>query len=206
MSSNEIVYQGHVWSFVPLFDVVEYKLRDQKLLDFTIIPSLHSLNRRINFEIFALYESNFYWFIEKSVNTTTSNIWGANVQPKNFIYCMEKNDVVVDKVKDFTRKDKSYELIIDLDINFDGHPEFILYYQNSLFLIKRYTPFLTGFGWNSNFWIYVCIYIYTVCSIIGLYEFFKLSTLNQKIRKEKLLKTEEEDPEDSRIKEMSTIK
>ena len=189
------------WSYVPLFDVSKLdndkkgnNYNNKKLIDFTVIPTKRSLVKRINFEIFALFEKEFYWFIEKSLNLSTSIDWTtkASHQPKNYIYCMGKNDIVIDKVKDFTRETNSYDLIIDLDINQDGYPEFILYYYNSLFMIKKYTPYISGFGWNANFWIFVCLYIYVICSIIGLYEFYKLSWLNNRIKEEKLLVLPEE--------------
>ena len=197
------------WVYVPLFDSRElnndnensyFYNNEKKLIDFTIIPTKRSLVKRINFEIFALYDKDFYWFIEKSLKLSTSIDWTnkASHQPKNYIYCMKKNTIVIDKVKDFTRESNSYDLIIDLDINKDGNPEFILYYLDSLFMIKKYTPYITGFGWNANFWIYVCLYIYVVCSFIGLYEFYKLSWLNNRIKEEKLLLL----PEEYNAKEM----
>lgn len=185
--SSELIYRDKSWTYIPLYDIYHYGLYNQRLVDFSVIPTYHPVHKRINFELFTVYESGIHWFIEDNLNITSSVIQNSNSQPKNFIYCMIKSDIVIDKSKDITRN-SHYKLIIDLDINNDSQPEFILYFENSLYLIKKYTPYLTGFGWDSSFWIYVCLYIFIVCSILGLWEFFKLNTLHNKISKEKLLR------------------
>lgn len=106
---------------------------------------------------------------------------------------MIKSDIVIDKITEENSNVNNYKLIIDLDINFDSQPEFILYFAEKLYLIKKYTPYISGFGWNSSFWIYVCIYIYIVCSIIGLWEFLKLNRLNNKIYQEKKMRNDLKD-------------
>lgn len=187
--NTEKIYNKRAWFYIPLYNIYKYNLHDVPLIDFAVIKNYHPAHKRINFEIFTIYENGLYWFIENNLNVTSSMIADSKQEPKNFIYCMLKSDVIVDKFKDVER-DSTYKLIIDLDINYDTQPEFILYYENTLYLIKKYTPYLSGFGWNSAFWIYICIYIYIVCSVIGLYEFFKLNNLNNKISQEKLLRQE----------------
>jgi hypothetical protein len=43
--------------------------------------------------------------------------------------------------------------------------------------LKKIQPFLTGFGWNPNFWIYLILFIYLFSALAGIYEFFMLSKL-----------------------------
>lgn len=178
--NTDLKYKSFDWTYIQLIDTKQSKDKvKSKLIDFTVIPSKHYIDKRINFEIFALYDKGFIWYVEKELSITTKLSWGDLQRPKNYIQCMTGNDVVVDKVKDFTKQGNEYDLIVDLDINNDGYPEFILYYEETLFLIKKYNPNLTGFGWNSSFWIYICIYVYVVCSVIGLIEFYKLSWLSK---------------------------
>ena len=104
---------------------------------------------------------------------------------------MTKCDIVVDQQEQDDKLD--YHFIIDIDINNDFYPEFIIYSgkDNCLYWIKKYVPYLSGFGWNSNFWIYICIYIYIVSSFLGMYEFYRFKRLNDQISIGKLLKTED---------------
>jgi len=104
---------------------------------------------------------------------------------------MQRCDVVVEEDK-LTPTIKSLDFITDLDVNDDSLLEVIIYSstQTSLFWMKQYEPFISGFGWNSKFWIYIVLYVYTVSSIVGIYEFYKLKKLNDKYSKEKLLKEE----------------
>jgi hypothetical protein len=183
------VYSYKQWPFIPLIDVNEAGLEKEAIRDFTVFQV--SSNRRINFEIFAIYENNLYWFIEKNLNVPASFDWGSHKMLQNYMYCMTKCDIVVDQQKQDDKLD--YHFIIDIDINNDLYPEFIIYSgkDNCLYWIKKYVPYLSGFGWNSNFWIYICIYIYIVSSFLGMYEFYRFKRLNDQISIGKLLKTED---------------
>lgn len=196
---NNKIYREKVWTYIPLYNIYQYKLNDKKLLDYQLIPVKHSSTKRINFEIFAVYEIGVYWFIEEKLNFTPSIISYSRSQQKNYIYCMVKADIIIDKsskieleaINDNEKeKEKNnnlndekryYSMIVSTDINNDYFNEFILYSIDSLYLIKKYTPYISGFGWNSGFWIYICIYIYIISSIIGLCEFYKLSGLLKNI-------------------------
>ena len=195
MKKNDVtkIYKEETWQYIPLYDIYSYNLYKEKLIDFSVVPYKHLANKRTNFEIFAVYKTGVYWFTEQPLNLTSHLIWESAAQPRNYIYCMIKSDIVIDKITEENSNINNYKLIIDLDINFDSQPEFILYFAEKLYLIKKYTPYISGFGWNSSFWIYVCIYIYIVCSIIGLWEFLKLNRLNNKIYQEKKMRNDLKD-------------
>lgn len=207
---NKKIYREKSWNYIPLYNIYQYKLNNKKLLDYQLIPIKHSAMKRINFEIFTVYDIGVYWFIEEKLNLTPSIISYSRSQPKNYIYCMAKADIIIDvsvnrkidnnendnsnENKESSIKNKeekrNYSMIVSTDINNDFINEFILYSIDSLYLIKKYTPYITGFGWNSGFWIYICIYIYIISSIIGLCEFYKLSGLLKNINQQEELISE----------------
>lgn len=188
MSKNkEEIFSTHPWTFIPLIDVYEENIYNQEIRDFTLFQI--TSDRRINFEIFAIFQNKIYWFVEKELNVP-SMAWGDHKMKENYMYCMVKCNIVVDQQGADNSLD--YHFILDIDINNDDYPEFILYSSrdNSLYWIKKYEPNLTGFGWNSNFWIYLIVYIYFISSFIGMFEFYRLKKLNDKMAAEKLLKEE----------------
>ena len=136
---------------------------------------------RINFEVFILYSDQLVWFIEKKIDIKL--LKGKKIE-QNYNYCMHKCDIVLDQTKNIV-----YNMIMDIDINNDKYPEFIFYSENnnSLHWINKYKGYITGFGWNSNFWIYLIIYIYIVSSIVGFFQFYKLKMLNDRMNEEKLV-------------------
>jgi hypothetical protein len=110
----------------------------------------------------------------------------TNKVEQNYNYCMTKCVIVLDHQKEGKI---DYNMLMDIDINNDEYPEFIVYSTSStsLYWIKKHTGGLTGFGWNSNFWIYLMIYIYIVSSVVGFFQFYKLKTLNDRLNEEKLV-------------------
>lgn len=170
---------------MPLIDVYEEKLYDKKIKDFTVFRV--SSSKRINFEIFAVYGENLYWFIEKTLAMDKYIDWGSHQTEQNYLYCMTKCEIVIDKEKDIG---SSYYMLLDVDVNEDAYPEFILYssQEKTLYWIKKYVPYISGFGWNSSFWIYMMIYIYTVSSIVGFFEFYKLKRLKDRMSSTKLVR------------------
>jgi hypothetical protein len=184
-SNRNTIYKKKIGSFIPLIDVYSEKLSDKKIKDFTVYQIAD--RRRINFEIFAIYEDKLYWFVEIDLNVPDSFEWGSHRTVQNYMYCMTKCEIVVEKQE--VTDNLNYNMIFDIDMNSDRFPEFIVYSieENSLFWIKKYTPYLTGFGWNSNFWIYIIIYIYLVSSVVGFYDFYNLKRLNDKMFRDKLI-------------------
>jgi len=85
---------------------------------------------------------------------------------------------------------EDFSMIMDINVNNDNFPEFIIFSEqnSSLFWIKKYIGFISGFGWDSNFWIYLMIYIYIVSSILGIYRFLKLRNLKEEKENKKFVK------------------
>jgi len=105
---------------------------------------------------------------------------------ENYKFLMQRCDVVVEHEVP-SKKLTSYDFITEIDLNEDSLVEAIVYSESksTLFWMKQYEPFISGFGWNSHFWIYLIVYIYIVGSIVGIYEFLKLKKLNDKYVLEK---------------------
>lgn len=187
-SKDIVYYKEKPWNFIPLYDVYENKnIPDPGLLkDFTLFKTIKS--NRINFQLFALYTNKLIWFVEKEIKLPPGVEWGSHMMEQNYMYCMIQCEIVIEKKK----KELDYEFILDIDVNNDEYPEFILYssVSSSLYWIKKYIPYLTGFGWNSKFWIYLTLFIYILSSIVGIVEFFHLKRLNDQMIQEKLLKEE----------------
>jgi hypothetical protein len=178
------VFSKEQWKFVPLFDYYEQNLKGE-LKDFDVFPT--TSNKRINFEIFAIYGNNLYWFVENDLDVPKDFDWGNHQTLQNYMYCMKKCDIVLETSNSVF----DYKFILDIDINVDGYPEFIIYSgeETTLYWIKKYVPYLSGIGWDSNFWIYMILYIYVVSSVVGLFEFYRLKKLNDQVSLEKLLKS-----------------
>ena len=121
------------------------------------------------------------WFIEEDLNLSL-NSFGSHKMEQNFLYCMKKCDIVIDE--DSELNINSYDFLMEIDINSDSNVELIIYTneKSSLYWLKKYVPFISGFGWNSDFWIYVILYIYLLSSIVGIFEFYKLKKLNDELR------------------------
>lgn len=187
-NSRAIVYKNDIWNFIPLIDVDEENI-SEPLVDFTMI--LIDNSKRINFEIFAIFNHKMHWLIEKEVNTPNID-WNRNQLDRNYMYCMRKSDIVVEQ--QINQNTTKYEMIIDIDVNNDTYPEFILYssYYSSLYWIKKYEPYIASFGWEPSFWIYLMILIYIISSLIGLFEFFRLKKLNDEYSLSKLMTNEED--------------
>ncbi len=105
---------------------------------------------------------------------------------------MKKCDIVVDQESDSNTA--KYDFLVDIDINSDSVVELIIYSNDktSLYWVKKYVPFISGFGWNSDFWIYIILYIYILSSIVGIFEFYKLKKLNDELTKNNLVKNEQQ--------------
>jgi len=82
-----------------------------------------------------------------------------------------------------------FTMIMDINVNNDKFPEFIIYSDKNatLFWIKKYIGIISGFGWDSNFWIYLMIYIYIFSSIVGVYRFLILKNLKDENQSKKLV-------------------
>lgn len=182
--SRDIIYTSKSWKLIPLIDIYEEQLYNKRIRDFTVLKT--KSNKRINFEIFAVYDDSLYWFVEKDLSIPGYVDWGSHKMEQNYLYCMTKCEIVIEKQKESLN---NYYMILDIDVNEDTFPEFILYSSKdtTLYWIKKYVPYVTGFGWNSSFWIYMIVYIYLVSSIIGFFEFYKLKRLNDRMSSDKLV-------------------
>ena len=127
--------------------------------------------------------------MEEDLNITLPS-FGSHKMEMNFLYCMKKCDIVIDQ--DSVLNVIQYDFLMDIDINSDSTVELIIYSneKSSLYWLKKYVPFISGFGWNSDFWIYVILYIYILSSIVGIFEFYKLKKLNDELSKNNLVKNE----------------
>lgn len=187
---EDIDFKQESWNFIMLLNNYEEKLNTKgDIIDYTVFQT--KSKKRLNFEIFAIFDNDLFWFVEKDLNIPANVNWGNHKMEQNYMYSMTTNNIVVDQQRDGTGL--NYDFILEIDINGDEYPEFILYSikQNSLYWIKKYVPYITGFGWDPNFWIYMIIYIYIVSSVVGMYEFYRLKKLNDQIAEEKLLKERE---------------
>jgi hypothetical protein len=186
-SNRDNIYKKQEWNFIPLIDTYEEEI-DNAIRDFTVFKI--DGKKRINFEIFAVYDKHLYWFVEKEIGIPDTLDWGSHKIEQNYLYCMTKCEIVVEQQE---LNELNYHMILDIDVNSDSYPEFILYSSeySSLYWIKKYVAYLTGFGWKSDFWIYVMIFIYTVSSVVGIFEFYKLKKLNDTLYQEKQLKMQD---------------
>ncbi len=68
--------------------------------------------------------------------------------------------------------DKQFTNIYDADVSNNFEVELLVFSNttNTINLIKREIPF-TQFKWNSNFWIYLIIYIHLAALVLGFLHF-----------------------------------
>lgn len=179
------VYIDKQWNYIPLYEPYQEKLFNKEIKDFTIFKT--SSKKRINFEIFTVYDRSLYWFVEKDLNLDNFADYGSHRTEQNYLYCTKKCDIVLDKDDYNNTTMNDYYMLVDIDVNGDTFPEFIVYSskQSNLYWIKKHEAYITGFGWNSSFWIYMIIYIYVVSSVIGFVEFYKLNKLHRRISSQK---------------------
>jgi hypothetical protein len=167
------VYKDVSWQYLPLIDSKEQNIND-KIKDFTII--MIDKSKRLSFEIVGIFGSKIYWFIEKDNNNGYSqSIYQHLIN--SFIKC----DIFIEKLNG-DDIDNEYDIIIDIDLNKDLYPEFIIYSYKleNMIYIQRKETILTQYGWSQSFWIYLMIGIYTMSTIIGGLEFYRLKNVNEK--------------------------
>ena len=185
---NEI-YTDIAWQYLPLIDTEKEKLSTEKLKDFTII--MIDKSKRISFEIISIFGNKIYWFIEKDNNkghTLTNSIY------QYLINSMVKCEIFIDK-NNGNDMDDSYDIILDIDLNNDNYPEFVLYSykQQKMIYMQRNEILLTQYGWSQAFWIYLMIGIYTMSSIIGGVEFYRIKNVNEKYHNSLMNNEEQKD-------------
>ena len=185
---NEI-YTDIAWQYLPLIDTEKEKLSTEKLKDFTII--MIDKSKRISFEIISIFGNKIYWFIEKDNNkghALTNSIY------QYLINSMVKCEIFIDKNNGNDMND-SYDIILDIDLNNDNYPEFVLYSykQQKMIYMQRNEILLTQYGWSQAFWIYLMIGIYTMSSIIGGVEFYRIKNVNEKYHNSLMNNEEQKD-------------
>ena len=185
---NEI-YTDIAWQYLPLIDTEKEKLSTEKLKDFTII--MIDKSKRISFEIISIFGNKIYWFIEKDNNkghTLTNSIY------QYLINSMVKCEIFIDKNNGNDMND-SYDIILDIDLNNDNYPEFVVfsYKQQKRTYMQRNEILLTQYGWSQAFWIYLMIGIYTMSSIIGGVEFYRIKNVNEKYHNSLMNNEEQKD-------------
>ena len=181
------IYSDISWQYLSLIDTEKEKLENEKLKDFTII--MIDKSKRISFEIIGIFGNKIYWFIEKdykNAHTLTHSIY------QYLINSMVKCEIFIDKYNG-NDMDNEYDIILDIDLNSDNYPEFILYSYKlqKMIYIQRYEILLTQYGWSQAFWIYLMIGIYTMSSIIGGIEFYRIKNKNEKYH-DSLMNNEEQ--------------
>ena len=148
-------------------------------------------SKRISFEIISIFGNKIYWFIEKDNNkghTLTNSIY------QYLINSMVKCEIFIDKNNGNDMND-SYDIILDIDLNNDNYPEFVLYSykQQKMIYMQRNEILLTQYGWSQAFWIYLMIGIYTMSSIIGGVEFYRIKNVNEKYHNSLMNNEEQKD-------------
>ena len=168
------IYKNITWQNVPLISDSESIFGEIK--DFTII--MIDKSKRLSFEIVGIFGNKVYWFIEKDNN---NNALLSKQSSNNLIHSMIKCEIFIEKLKGVDIKN-DYDIILDIDLNKDLYPEFILYSYKleNMIYIQRKEIILTEYGWSQAFWIYLMIGIYTISTIIGGIEFFRLKNANDK--------------------------
>ena len=189
MADRSEIYRDISWQYLSLIDSKEENLSNQKIKDFTII--MIDKSKRISFEIVGIFGDNIYWFIEKEnfngLHSTQYSIY------HHLINSMTKCNIFIEK---YNGVKGEYDLILDIDLNKDKYPEFILYsykLKNMLY-IQRVDTNITQYGWSQAFWIYLMIGIYTLATIIGGIEFYRIKNVNEKyiMSKSSLINNEEQ--------------
>ena len=195
---NEI-YADISWQYLPLIDSEREKLSKEQLKDFTII--MIDKSKRISFEIIGIFGNKIYWFIEKDNNnglSMTHSIYqyliNSMVKCEIFIEKYNGNDMV-----------NAYDIILDIDVNNDNYPEFVLYsykYKKMIY-IQRNEILLTQYGWSQAFWIYLMIGIYTMSSIIGGIEFYRIKNVNEKYHHSLMNNEDKKEPKEIELNQIN---
>jgi hypothetical protein len=194
---NEI-YTDIAWQYLPLIDTEKEKLSTEKLKDFTII--MIDKSKRITFEIIGIFGNKLYWFIEKDNNnghSLTQSIYHY------LINSMVKCEIFIDKYNGNDMNDL-YDIILDIDLNNDNYPEFILYSYKleKMIYIQRIEILLKQYGWSQAFWIYLMIGIYTFSSIIGCIEFYRIKKINENYHNSLMNNEEQKEPKEIELNEI----
>ena len=174
---NEI-YKDKSWEYISLIDSLEDNLYKQKIKDFTVIMTDKS--KKITFEIVGLFGNKIYWFIEKENNKHSLYSSKKSIN-KHLINTMIKCDLFIEKLNE-DNSNNGYDIILDMDLNKDEYPEFILYsykFENMIY-IQRTETNITQYGWSQAFWIYLMIGIYSMATLIGSIEFYRIKNINEK--------------------------
>ena len=197
-SDNLEIYKDISWQYLPLIDTVKEKLSEKQLKDFTII--MIDKSKRITFEIIGIFGNKLYWFIEKDNNnghSLTQSIYHY------LINSMVKCEIFIDKYNGNDMNDL-YDIILDIDLNNDNYPEFILYSYKleKMIYIQRIEILLKQYGWSQAFWIYLMIGIYTFSSIIGGIEFYRIKIKNENYHNSLMNNEEQKEPKEIELNEI----
>ena len=167
-------YNGNYWDYLLLIDT-KY-LQNMKLKDFTIVLTDHS--KKLTFEIVAIYDNKVYWFIEKE------NGYHSQYLYHYLVGSLNKCNIFIEKLN-HDDSENGYDFILDVDLNNDNYPEFLLYSskEKSLLYIQRSEKNIISYGWSQRFWIYLMIGIYSISTILGIAEFYRLKTVNEHFSK-----------------------
>ena len=181
------IYQDISWQYLPLIDIEKEKLSNEKLKDFSII--MIDKSKRISFEIIGIFGNKIYWFIEKENHKGLSM---SNSIYQYLIKSMIKCEIFIDKYNG-NDMNNEYDIILDIDLNNDNYPEFILYsfQKQKMIYIQRDEIILTEYGWSQAFWIYLMIGIYVMSTVAGGFEFYRVKTSNEKYYNTNLKENEE---------------
>ena len=169
-------YKDISWQYISLIDSQKENLNKEPIKDFTII--MIDKSKRIAFEVIGLFGNNIYWFIEKENNNMHSSQHSIY---QHLINSMTKCNIFVEKLDENNSKNE-YDLILDIDLNKDKYPEFLLYsykLQNMIYIQRKETN-ITQYGWSQSFWIYLMIGIYSLATAIGGIEFYRMKNVNEK--------------------------
>ena len=199
LDSNIEIYTDISWQYLPLIDTEKEKLTEEQLKDFTII--MIDKSKRITFEIIGIFGNKLYWFIEKDNNnghSLTQSIYHY------LINSMSKCEIFIDKYNGNDMND-AYDIILDIDLNNDNYPEFVLYSYKleKMIYIQRIEILLTQYGWSQAFWIYLMIGIYTFSSIIGGIEFYRIKNVNEKYHNSLMNNEEQKEPKEIELNEIN---
>ena len=198
-SDKNLIYSDISWQYLPLIDSEKEKLSNEKLKDFTII--MIDKSKRISFEIIGIFGNKIYWFIERDNNKglpLTHSIY------QYLINSMVKCDIFIDKYNG-NDMGNAYDIILDIDVNNDNYPELVLYSYKlkKMIYIQRNEILLTQYGWSQAFWIYLMIGIYTMSSIIGGFEFYRIKNVNEKYHNSLKYNEEQKEPKEIELNEIN---
>ena len=195
---NSVIYKDISWQYLPLIDSEKEKLTNEKLKDFTII--MIDKSKRISFEIIGIFGNKIYWFIEKenNIHSLTHSIY------QYLINSMIKCEIFIDKYNG-NDMNSVYDIILDIDLNNDDYPEFILYSYTlkKMIYIQRNEILLTQYGWSQAFWIYLMIGIYTMSSIIGGIEFYRIKNVNEKYHNSLMNNEDQKEPKEIELNQIN---